>query len=232
MFAAACSTNISGKITKTGGADLSLKTNLAPKTVNLLLSISGKMDGGAKNSEKNITLLDAEQINEALRQTQGVKSVALHNQSPQGIQGKVEIAEIDKFLSFAGNKTAPNARAFSVWQSDAQGGKLSVMLSRSNSQAILASISPDLIDYLSAIMAPCATGENLSKAEYVDLVASVYGKDIVSEIKSASFKASLTMPKSVKSVKGGTKTGDRADFDIPLLDILVLDKALVYEIEF
>ena len=81
-----------------------------------------------------------------------------------------------------------------------------------------------------ALMAPIATGEALSKTEYLSLVNAVYGKAIADEISQSSIRASIECPGAVRTVRGGTFSGRRADFVIPLLDILVLDTPLYYEV--
>jgi len=79
-------------------------------------------------------------------------------------------------------------------------------------------------------MAPVATGEVMTRAEYLTFVASIYGKDIADEIASSSIRASVDFPGVIQRVKGGTFTGRRAEFEIPLPDILVLEKPLSYEV--
>ena len=103
-------------------------------------------------------------------------------------------------------------------------------MDRSAAPGILARLSPEGADYLSALMAPAATGETLSKTDYLALVESVYGKGVAGEIAAAKVSAALTLPGQIRSVKGGTSSGREARFDIPLLDILVLETPLDYEI--
>jgi hypothetical protein len=91
-------------------------------------------------------------------------------------------------------------------------------------------IYPEAVDYLSALMAPAATGEALSKANYLVLVESVYGKPLANEIGTSRVAAVITMPGTVKSVKGGTSSGREARFDIALADLLVLEQPLNLEI--
>jgi hypothetical protein len=80
-------------------------------------------------------------------------------------------------------------------------------------------------------MAPIATGENLNKAEYLELVASMYNKAISDEISGSRIRASIDFPGAITGVKGGTFSGRRADFDISLLDLLILETPLVYEVQ-
>ena len=91
-------------------------------------------------------------------------------------------------------------------------------------------ISPDLLDYLSALMAPIVTGEVIGRDAYLELVASVYGKAIADEIRGARFLLNLGFPGPVESVAGGTGKGSHAEFSISLTDLLVLDSPLHYKV--
>jgi hypothetical protein len=79
-------------------------------------------------------------------------------------------------------------------------------------------------------MAPAATGERLSRAEYLELVDSFYGKALADEIAAAGITVSIGFPGPVSSVKGGVFTGTQARFDIPLAALLVLENPLEYEV--
>jgi hypothetical protein len=79
-------------------------------------------------------------------------------------------------------------------------------------------------------MAPVALGEYMAAGEYLSLVAMIYGRPLADEIAAARIRASIEFPRAVTSITGGTSAGRRAEFDIPLLDILVLEKPLRYEI--
>ena len=72
-------------------------------------------------------------------------------------------------------------------------------------------------------MAPIATGEDLNKTEYLELVTSFYNKAISDEIAASKIRASISFPGTISAVSGGTFSGRTAEFDVPLLDILVLD---------
>jgi len=79
-------------------------------------------------------------------------------------------------------------------------------------------------------MAPIVTGENISKEEYLELVSSFYNNQISGEIASSRINTYVEFPGTVRSVSGGTFSGRNALFDIPLLDLFVLETPLVYEV--
>jgi hypothetical protein len=58
----------------------------------------------------------------------------------------------------------------------------------------------------------------------------VYGSNIAAEIKNALITIDLTVPGTIKSVKGGTFANNRAAFSIPLIDFLVLEKPVSYDV--
>jgi hypothetical protein len=157
----------------------------------------------------------------------GVASVSFKNTSPAAIEGPVKIAKIGDFL-------APGTAGFITFEQNARGGasggKCTINLSLASGPEILALISPEISDYLSALMAPLATGEVMTKAQYVILVSSVYSRNIADEISKAVIRASIEFPGPVQSAQGGTFSGRRADFAVPLLDILVLETPLSYEV--
>jgi formylmethanofuran:tetrahydromethanopterin formyltransferase len=102
---------------------------------------------------------------------------------------------------------------------------------------VIRQFSPDAVYYLSLLLAPAGTGEAISKEEYLTQVELVYSmikgvdaKALRAEIAASVVNITITLPGTVQSVKGGTYSGREARFNIPLTDILVLEKALDYEI--
>jgi hypothetical protein len=211
---AACDARLDGVIQRGGHGEFTLKSTPFPAAKRLLKSLSA--DGGAA--------LDAKSLNSALALTPGVERAELSNTTDGGIIGRIDIADIGGFLN---RKDSGNA---AFWEQASSGGSFRLNLNLDSGAAFLSLISPDLVDYLSALMAPIATGEVISKQGYLELAASVYGKAVAAEIEKAEFLISLDFPGSISGIKGGTYKGGHADFVIPLLNLLVLEEALVYEV--
>lgn len=228
-----CSAAISGEIKTDGSADLNLRAKIEPKMAALIRSFSNR---AGSQTDPDAPLINANAINNSLGKSPGIKSIALKSGANQVIEGPVQITQIDQFLSqpalqgaAAQNKAAEPQ--FIRWQQNADGGKLIITLNRKTSPNILTRLSPDVADYLSAFFAPAATGEELTKAEYLNLIEESYGKAIAAEISAARFSLALTLPARIKKISGGTSSARRATFDIPLVDLLVLEKELRYEVE-
>jgi hypothetical protein len=223
-----CASQINGSLKGDGQADLDIHTALEPRMTALIRGLaiaSGTVQPGAAMSAP---ILDGPAIAASMSSAPGVASASFKNTTPAAIEGPVKITRIGDFLAPA---AAPGRASFIVFEQGApSGGRCTANLSLNSGPEILSLISPEISDYLAALMAPLATGEVLTRAEYLTLVGSVYGKGIADEIAQAFIRAYIDFPGPVQSVKGGTFSGRRAEFAIPLLDILALETPLSYEV--
>jgi hypothetical protein len=79
-------------------------------------------------------------------------------------------------------------------------------------------------------MAPVVLGDTMTTREYLDLLASIYSRPLANEIAEGRIRARINFPRPIKTIQGGTFSGNTAIFDIPLLDILVLERPLRFEL--
>jgi len=214
-----CSGRITAQLVQDGSGSLQLQAGLEPNMIALIRSLN-RLGGNQAGP-----LLDAAALNRSLQAASGIASSALRNTGQERIEGTVRISRIGDLLSSGANRFIRYEAA-----SGTSPGRLAIRLDRNSVPQILSQVSPEAVDYLSALMAPAATGESLSKGEYLLLVQSVYGKALSDEIAASRVTAAITMPGTVKSVRGGTSSGREARFDIPLVDLLVLEHPLDYEI--
>jgi hypothetical protein len=183
--------------------------------------------GGAQ-PDRDTPLIDGPAMARSMAAAPGIESVSLRNTSPSGVAGAIRISQVGDFLS---PPNAAGTRFVTLGPGPEAGDmRLQIALDRADAPALLAMVSEDLRDYLSLLIAPAATGERLSRSEYLDLVASIYGKPLAEEIAAARIAASIAFPGKIGAVKGGTFVGATAKFDIPLLDLLVLESPLDYEV--
>jgi hypothetical protein len=218
-----CSAAVSGKIESDASGVLSIKAALEPKTAAALRSLGAL--GGRQGAAK-AAVLDSQAINRSLKAAPGITDAALKNTSAEALEGTISVNRIGDFLASAGT----GSRFITFEPLGTSGGRLGIQVDRESSPALIARISRDTADYLSVLMAPAATGEKLGTAEYLELVRSVYGDGIAGEMAGARFSAVLTVPGTIKTVRGGSFQGRQARFEAALLDILVLEQPLEYEI--
>ncbi|MDR2344212.1 MAG: hypothetical protein LBD86_06765 [Spirochaetaceae bacterium] len=220
-----CDARLDTRIYSNGRAEIMLKSALLPGAGHLLKSLSAAGGG---------PVFDAAVLNRNFAAIPGVESSALRNTGLDGLEGGIFLTSLTLFLNGArGNLAQKNgAGKFSaiVLEQSASGGTLTINLNMDTGQEFLLLISPDMVDYLSALMAPVATGELISRDAYLELVASVYGKAVADEIRRTQFFLKFELPGPVENVRGGTGKGSHAEFTIPLTDLLVLDQPLYYEV--
>jgi hypothetical protein len=218
-----CTTRIDGSLAADGSATVTVNVALKVRMAALIqrMFAAGGQDG---------PVLDGPAIAQSMSGAPGITSVVMRNTSPAAIDGQVRIFQIGDFLGAANsgsaNSDTANNRGFITFEP----GRLGININRENGPVVLELLSSQITDYLSALMAPIATGEELTKSEYLELVASFYNTPISNEIESSRINATVDFPGNITGVTGGTFAGRRAIFDIPLLDLLVLETPMVFEV--
>jgi hypothetical protein len=216
-----CAARISGQFDQRGAGSFTVSTSLQPRISTLIRSFQA-----FAGAEQNSLIIDGDSVSKSMTRAPGVASVSFRNAAPAAIEGQVKISRIDDFLA------SGKAGGFVRFEQAAgkPGGNCTINLNREMGPEMLSMLSPEIAGYLEALMAPLATGEALGKDEYLELVGSVYGKAIADEIAQSAINVSIDFPGKVQSVKGGTFSGSRADFKIPLLELLVLETPLNYSV--
>lgn len=209
-----CATRINGTISADGSAELAINMSLEPRITALIRSLS------SASGQTDVLLLDGPAMAASMSNAPGVAFVTLRNTTPSAVEGTMRISDINFFLAVADSN-------FIVYE---QSGRLEINITRENGHVILDLLSPEIFDYLNALMAPIASGEEMSKTEYLELIASFYNKPVSDEIAASRILVSIEFPGSITAVKGGTHSGRRADFNISLLDFLVLETPINYEV--
>ena len=214
-----CSAGINGVVMEGGAAEISVKTALGPRTLGLIRSIKGFM-GDSSGGQ----ILNGESISRSMEAAPGIRSAFLKNTSSEALEGTISISHVGDFLSSDDSK-------FITFSEGERNSSIVAVLDRNTAPLLISKFPPEVEEYLSALMAPVVLGERISRQEYLSLVAMVYGRPLADEIAAASIKALIEFPRPPKSVQGGKIVGKQAEFVVPLLDLLVLDQPLRYEVE-
>jgi hypothetical protein len=232
LLLVSCSGRIRGMLYEDGFADLSLNAALEPRMTALIRGLSAAMKSSAAPGG---VILDAQTIGRSMAQAPGILEVDLKNTSPSALEGSIKISQIEDLLAFTARNTVPGTSSpekvrFITYEKSSTGGKVILSLGRSSAPALLALFSGETSAYLAALMAPVATGEIMTRDEYLVLVGDIYGKAVADEIGSAKLYVSISFPGPIRSCLGGSYSGRRAEFVVDLPDLLVLDKDLRYEV--
>jgi hypothetical protein len=213
-----CAARINGSVSADGSGLFSVEMSLGPRMTSMIRSLN------SASGQDDALILDGQAIAKSMSM-EGVTSVSFKNTGPAAVEGEFRIFNINRFL------TAGDKGGFVTFTQGSNVGSCKIDINLKNGPVILENLSPEITDYLNALMAPIATGEAMSKSEYLDLVATFYNRNISNEIATSMIHAVIDFPGNISSVKGGTFSGKRAVFDISLLDFLVLETPLVCEVE-
>jgi hypothetical protein len=215
-----CASMIKGAISSDGSAELMVvDAALQPRMTSLIRTLTSATSAAGQTDEP---ILNGAVITQSILNAPGVTYALLKNTSQSSAAGVIQITNINEFLSFMGSNK------FIVF--DQTSKRCQINIDRENALVMLSLLSPEITGYLNALMAPVATGENMSKSEYLELIAMFYSKAISDEIAASQIRISAEFPGIITSVKGGIFSGKQANFDIPLLDILVLEVPLSFEV--
>ena len=215
-----CHAKIDGVVKDGGAADLKLKAALGNRTTALIRSLRFFMGEGAEKP-----ILDGPAIARSMALAPGIQSVELQNADSQNLEGTIIISNLSNFLALSAGKGR-----FITFTEGRDASSLVITLERDYAPEIISLLSPEVEEYLSALMAPVVLGEAMTRQEYLALVASIYGPPLSGEIAASRIKASIEFPRLIRSIRGGRASGKLAEFDVPLLDILVLENPLSYEV--
>jgi hypothetical protein len=225
-----CSSQVRGTLKEGGAADLNIRSSMEPRISAFFKSLSDF--AGVQSDSQPVP--DAALITLSLAKAPGIEGASFRNTGPQSFEGTIRVSRIDEFLAVSGGES----RSFITLEESKSGGRpsgrLAVNLDFESAAAILPLFSEEIRDYLTTTLAPVALGEKQSKADYLGDVAFFFGKTdgplIAAEIAAARIKLSVDFPGPVIAAEGGTFSGSRAEFSVPLLDLLVLDTPLRYEV--
>jgi hypothetical protein len=217
-----CSARITGKVSEGGAAEFALETSLEPRALSLI-STFRLFAGQATDAP----ILDGESISRSLAAVPGIRSVSLRNTGPAALAGNISISNVGDFLA-----PGDSRNRFVIYTEGSGAGTSSIVLilDRNSAPELIYRLSPEAEEYLLALMAPVVLGETSTRQEYLSLISSIYGRPLADEIAAARVRAFIEVPRPLINVQGGTARGNIAEFDIPLLDILVLEHPLRYEL--
>ena len=217
-----CSARIDGVVLEGGAAEFRFSTALKPRTTAIIRSLQAFTGAPA-----NAPLLDGTAIAQSMADAPGLSSISIRNTAPAALEGTVSVSNIGDFLA----ETGAEGRFITFTEGRTPGSSsIIITLDRYSAPAIISRLSPEVVQYLSALMAPAALGEASTRQEYLNLLAMVYGRQMADEVAAGRIVASIEFPRPVTEVRGGHPVGRRAEFSIPLLDILVLEQPLRYEV--
>ncbi|HON12926.1 MAG TPA: hypothetical protein PLB48_02335 [Treponema sp.] len=209
-----CTLSIKATLRPDTQIDLSYTSEIKPKIAALFKDLNGSHQNTAT------PLLSAQVVTASLQKVPELSQV-ITRESAQALEGSLRITKLEAL-----SQRFP----FIIQKKEGSENLLNLSINRDTARQLVGLFTTDVRDYLEALMAPVITGEELSAKEYLDLLSSVYGKTIAQEIEASRVSLKFQVPGTITRVIGGTSSGGEAVFAIPLIDLLVVQKPLFYQL--
>jgi len=197
MFFSVVFTSCTEKIGVKHNTDNSITLSLSSKSSQNFDSLIKSLSGTDK-------LFDEAEIAAELKERKGEK-VAVKT-------GKG--ASIDMETTFSASEKDALSPLFEQTNS---GKSFTLTLSKETISQFLSLLPSETQDYTELLLAPVFTGEKMSKSEYIQTLAAVYGNDIANEMQSAKLEFSVT-----------SKSGVKQSLNLALAEILCLRETKKY----
>jgi len=149
--------------------------------------------------------------------------------------GGIEIIKLKKTSSLdfsAELKFSKNTKLFaSMFNFNQSKSTLEFNLNRKTLNSFFSNIATEDAEYLELLMAPSLQEMSMRDDEYIELIASSYGKKVANELKSSFLTLSFELPNKVKNANASPKMvyemkGSKIVFSIPLTAILVMNEPI------
>jgi hypothetical protein len=120
----------------------------------------------------------------------------------------------------AGSKNTVSAAGLVTYNDSSN--EMTLTLSPSALAALYTSLPETIQSYIDLFMAPVFSGDSMTAKDYIELVASVYGRPLADEVAAAQVSISLYPPAG---------TGAKKSISVSLTDILTAQDPLVYSVQ-
>jgi hypothetical protein len=215
----ACNARVEANIQSSGSADFSVNASVidALKTV-----FAGALDVG--------------EINKTLAALPAVDSAVFKAGKAGSVNGKGQLGSVSGFLAPPASASPAQVEAMRCISytkgSKAGTSRLAIKLNRTTSPLLVSLLSKKSQSYLSMLAPPVLMGTTLSEKDYLaQLKVFGYSQAMLDQLKAAVITVTLSFPRKVSGIKGGTAKGKTALFTLPVLDLMLLEKPIEWDVQ-
>lgn len=211
LLVTACPVYINVTALDNNQAAYHFNTTCGQATNELIASFDTKASG---NKNSSTTIFDTVEIERALFQMGFTANSATTNKSSGNYEElNIKFNCSDKKFDFV--KIIRDEKGLAK--------QMQITLSPAVLQDLITNQNNVIQKYADLLMAPCFTGDAMSKEEYIDLVASLYGNEIAKEITSGTINISLKNARIKKRTES---------VSVPLIDILTLTEEKTFTVNY
>lgn len=211
-----CAPKASIKITNSDDIFISIDITPSSATKKLLKSLSSfGSDSAFSENEEDISNVKTDD---------GIEIINLKKTSSLDFSARLKFSKSAKILS-------------SMFSFNKEKSSVTFSLNREALNSFLLNLANEDKEYLDLLMAPSLQETSMNDDEYIELVASAYGKKIASELKTSILILSIETPSKIKNISISPSIDHevieaKAILSIPLTYILVMNEPISISIDY
>jgi hypothetical protein len=222
LAALGCAVNQRVALETDGSGTASVQIKMEKILTDYLQDLSDLGGGTAKEKGR---IFNVEDIRKGFASRQGVTLTRIDSPSPERLDMELAFTSVEKLFA-----AADKPQTILSLKQGAQGATLRAHLDRKNFSQLL-ELAPFLKNPLFEGLGP-QENDNTTEAEYLELIDLALGDGGAAALKASSIETTIAVKGKVVAQSGGTPVTGGVVFRIPLLRVLLLDKALDYSLTF
>lgn len=214
---------------KSGEGEVKFEIGMASYLGEVIEQVEMLLDPDTKIPDEEGSFFDVEAIEKGFSSNENISALKLNTPDKLNLEGSFRFSSVEDMLSKV-EKGSPQSQLISFTKG-ASSSDLTVNITRETIVALLDS-NPALNNPLVQNFGPAAT-VGLSSLDYLDMMEFALGEESRKGIQNSKLSITIVVAGKVLKQSGGTKIDTSSvRFDIPLLDILILDKNLTYTLSY
>ncbi|MBN2619202.1 MAG: hypothetical protein JXR64_12890 [Spirochaetales bacterium] len=179
--------------------------------------------------QNNDSIIDIDLLKNELEKNPNIKNVVISSPLNNVYKGNFFVKSINN-LFMDGEKEIPKElQLFSLSKND--GNKTLTMRISLENYLYLKDTIPMLKEESIDMLGPDAN-QDITREEYLDMMSFSLGEEGPKDLISSNIKLEISVDGSILSTNGGIIENNKAIFNIPLLDIILLQKEIIYSITY
>lgn len=214
---------------KSGEGEVRFEIGMASYLGEVIEQLEMLLEPDTKISGKEDSFFDVQAIEKGFSGNENISSIKLETPDKLNLEGSFRFSSVESMLADV-EKGSPGSRLIS-FSKGASSSELNVKITRETIAALIES-NPALNNPLVENFGPAST-VGLSSDDYLDMMEFALGEESRLGIQSSKLSLTIEVAGKILSQTGGTKIdSSTVRYDIPLLDILILDKNLNYTLSY
>lgn len=211
-----------------GAADIRFNYVVSPTVAETVLGLQDMNSSTGTKAPANRPLFDLKGIRAGFEKNKGITVKALSTPTKTSLAGEILVSNFESLF------TSGDARKAGLIRLDRASDTATIKIHiAKDTVGQLAALFPESERSFVDIFAPPAVeGTEMTEAEYLDMLKSIFGNSVVPDAKKSVCVLSFTPAGRILSQKGGTVQHQSVVFSIPILKVLVLEKPLDYSVTY